>query len=266
MKRLSIIAALIVLTLGLCQNGMATTFINGAIDTSTSPWQMTTVNNGAAYDYLINRTDSFNLAPGTAPQTIYGTVSNLSFGSTSSWLEIGFVSKTRAELAIDDYSHPPYMFNESAFFLVSKNSSGDILVAPADYNNHGGTSFNLGPVTQFDYALQITPNASGAGGKITVTVGSSSSYTHYGVDNTMAAYGDTSNYEFLYDAYLGVSNTAGYVIAQGWTENLNGSGAGGFARATVTAAPTPVPGTVLLLGSGLMGLVVWGRRRLAAKS
>lgn len=30
--------------------------------------------------------------------------------------------------------------------------------------------------------------------------------------------------------------------------------------------PVPVPGTVVLLGSGLMGLVIWGRRRLAAKS
>jgi hypothetical protein len=49
----------------------------------------------------------------------------------------------------------------------------------------------------------------------------------------------------------------------------NGGAGGGIPLALIApqqGAPIPEPSTVLLLGAGLVGLGVWGRKRLAGKS
>ncbi len=263
MKRFTSFAVCVLLmAVVLAASGSAQAAITGLIDTTTAPEWNSTDNNGSQYDYLIDRSQALWLPQGGQPLVLFGSVDDLSFGSTSSYLEIGLVSKNRADDSLDTYNWAPYMFNQSAFMLVNRNSNGDVLVRASDYNGGSGAAFNLGAVDAFNYTITLTPNADTWGGDLLVEVnGASSSFT-YGIDNweiewyRWYGYDYPSAWEFQYGAYL---------IAQAFTENLNTTPTGQVV-ANVSLAAVPEPATLAiwsLLGLTAVGFGLWRRRRAA---
>jgi hypothetical protein len=235
--------------------------IAGTLNTTTSPWQLSG-NNGSAYDYMISST-SYDLGPGTPGASISGAVSNLSLGSVSSYLEIGFVAKERSDGPIS-WGQPFYMFNNSAYMLVTRDAAGDIILRTGDTDSSvSAGSLNLGQITGFNFLVEIVPNASGPGGDVKVTVNSQTVTGSYGEDNW---YGGTHEFD-------GGNWQHGYAIAQAFAENLNTTHPAGAVIATISYEPelstssdgnaVPEPVTAGLVGAAALGLLA-RRRRSAA--
>ena len=98
MKKLAT-AGLVILLIGVAQVAMATSLLDGTIDTSSStyhgPW------NPATYDYAyLISTATLTPVDGSDAVTLSGHVSSLAFTNYNNWLEIGLVDKNLADAAI----------------------------------------------------------------------------------------------------------------------------------------------------------------------
>jgi hypothetical protein len=95
---------------------------------------------------------------------IYGTISNLSFGSTNSWLEVGYISDPAVDYAMSQ-GNPSEMFNQSASVVFWSDTDGNIWVGLSDHETAAGfgmpeinTSMNLGNVSQVSFAAAFGDN------------------------------------------------------------------------------------------------------------
>jgi len=205
------------------------------------------------HDYLLG-TSVFNIGPSSGGVRLVGNVSNLSFGTAGdggngSWLEIGFIAKTRADVSISQ-SQPHRMFDQSVFLLAYKTSAGNLLVMPADTSmkwtppsggpgGAGGNEseyFDLGAAaTCFWFVLDVMPCGSQAGGQVRLAViGEGTSRTwRYGYDDwdwaqwkTGGIPDDPGTKEFFGDF------EPAYAVVQGYA---NESGGYVYADITLTA-------------------------------
>lgn len=253
MKKFVTICLVLFMTMG----GIAQANLVGPVSTSPTGY-------GDAYGYLINRSCVIDLGPATAGGMLTGTVSNLAFGSpgdsaSGSWFEIGFIAKYVADLAIDTYGWPPYMFNQSAFLVAYKTSAGNLLVMPADTDMgytpvgpngpkgggiNGNQYFDLGTgVNSFSFVLNVVPDGSGAGGDIILAVAgqTGTKIWKYGYENW-----NWFSYEVEFAGDYQLANC----IAQGYANAPNGS-----VYAEVDVICVPEPATICLIGLGILGLL-----------
>ena len=241
MKKLAIlIAALAIFLVGGPQVAMATPLLHDTIDTSSNP-SYADPGGEYQYSYLINTGTIFTPGPGTGGVTLWGSVSNLSFGAYDNWLEIGLVAQNQADAALAS-GNPTSMNNQSAYFLVGKDNNG-IYFEAGDYANCPQDYQTLGPnVTAFDFKFEVLPNAEGPGGTVRVTINSKTSAIEYGVDNISEFIGDFNN---------------AYVVVHAFAQTSANPASSVHAEVNVV----PLPSTLVLLGSGLAGLTFYRQRR-----
>lgn len=239
MKKLAILtAALAIFLMGVAQVAMAT-LIDDTINTLGShaysdQW------GGYQYDWLISTT-TFNPVAGSSALTLSGSVKNLSFGHNDNWLDIGLVDKTVANAALAPGGNPTSMNNHSAYFLVGKDVNG-IYFEAGDSGSKTASAQTLGNITAFDFIVTVSPNSSGLGGTFAVTINGKTSSIAYGDDAA----------EF---------NGAAYVVAHAYAQLSTDPTSSVYAEVKVV----PLPGTLVLLGSGLAGLAFRRQRRTVGR-
>jgi len=77
------------------------------------------------------------------------------------------------------------------------------------------------------------------------------------------AYGSNSNIVGLYNTYIDAAknvSTTGYASHVTWINPDNGSGT--VYQGLVTSGPVPEPSTIVLLVTGMLGMAVFGKRRM----
>ncbi len=253
-RTLAILAA-VALTIGLGIGTAGAESISASIDTGANDDWESDDNNGSRYDYKLGSIPHLMTHASGDTTEISGTISDLFLGSSSSYLEVGLVAQNRADDSIG-WDWPPYMFNQSAYMLVSRNNANDVLVRAGDYSGTGGTSdpINLGSATDFDFDINLASDGETGGGTLTVTVGENSVSCSYGQDNWEYGYGVIQDDEFVGDY------SHAYGIVQGFVENLD-SEPKGKVKADVEMSVVPEPLTMLAVGSAVAGLGGYIRRR-----
>jgi hypothetical protein len=252
MKKLAILTAgLAILLIGVAQVAMATPTLSGTIDTTADCDQTDGKYN---YSYILSPT---TLTPGTSPFALSGSVTGLAFGGYSNWLDIGLVTESVAVAATASPFNYVSMNNQSAYFIVGKMGWGDhineIYVEAKDQNAATYNQVFLGNISTFNFTFTVTPNSGGIGGTFAVKIND---------DNNLVssiAYGADNNQEFL----LGNA----YIIAQAYARiNSDWGEPGARVQSTLTDVKVvPLPGTLVLLGSGLAGLGFYRQRRASGR-
>jgi len=140
------------------------------------------------------------------------------------------------------------MNNHSAYFLVG-TLGNNIYFEAGDYANCPQTVQTLGNITAFDFKFTVKPNSSGLGGTFTVTIDGKTSFITYGADAA----------EFSGDAYV-----VAHAFAQ-FSDDTSGTPRSSVYAVVTDVKAVPLPGTLVLLGSGLAGLGFYRQRRASGR-
>jgi hypothetical protein len=176
---------------------------------------------------------------------VSGTVTGYSMPNVNAgWFEIGLITKSERDRALVTYGVASYMFNQSAFMMGMKGSSGNV-VMPSDYAGDfpGGTGQEQSIGSSFTFDLKLVPSGT-AGGTEYLSING-------GVYGTGLAYGrdNWNNYGWSFPAE---DLSSAYLIAQLYTWDAGQT----YSVSFENVAAVPVPGAVLLgvLGLGAAGL------------
>ena len=199
------------------------------------------------YAYSISST-SFNAQSGETHVT--GNITGYSLPNVNAgWFTIGLITQSERDRALVTYGVPSYMFNQSVFMMGMQGSSGNV-VMPADYAGDfaGGVGQTQSFASPFSFDLKLVPTgAAGGTAYLSINGGAYGTGLTWGRDNW-------NNYGYSFPAE-DLSNA--YLIAQLYTWDAGQIYSVSFQNVTAT----PIPGTLLLFGSGLLGLVGIGRKR-----
>jgi hypothetical protein len=187
---------------------------------------------------------------------VTGTVTGYSLPSLNAgWFTIGLITQSERDRALVTYGVPSYMFNQAAFMMGMKGTSGNV-VMPSDYagDYSGGTGQEQGIGSSFNFDLKLVPSGAAGGTEyLSVNGGAYGAGLAYGTDNW-------NNYGYSYPPE---DLSTAYLIVQLYTWDAEHVYSVSFENVTAT----PEPGTLALLGlAGLIGLAtMWIRRRRSNK-
>jgi len=160
------------------------------------------------------------------------------------WFTIGLITKSERDRALVTYGVPSYMFNQSAFMMGMKGSSGNV-VMPSDYAGDfaGGTGQQQSIGASFTFDLKLIPSGTAGGTEyLSINGGAYGTGLAYGKDN-WNNYGWSFPAEDLSQAYL---------IAQLYTWDAGQTYSVSFED--VTAVPIPAAILLGMLGLGAAGV------------
>lgn len=145
-------------------------------------------------------------------------------------------------------------------------------VTGASFDGPSGWSFSYDPndidtpgqFALFDVAGLTGPNFNGGSPNFGIPPGSTYSFSFALTGTGLSALTEMSFLSLLsFDAPQGPDESEQYFIARFQGTGANGQGSD-VAIPTGAPEPVPEPGTILLLGSGFVGLAIYGRRRKKA--
>lgn len=171
---------------------------------------------------------------------------------------------TNQHFAVDSENGVEVGLKAKLRFVGDVTPTGNIYNVPTGYQASPATYANW----NFDFSVLIPPTGSRTSYTFDlaydIDASAAQNYKHI-IFPLFASYQDSWNYgmgfldtgfnanlDGIYDIDLGVRNATGGLLADSHIQVVVGDG----------AAPVPEPGTMMLLGLGMAGLAVFGKRRM----
>ncbi len=234
MKKFFVILCATIITVGLFAFNSYAVSLSGTLNVDSSD----------DYDYLLSPI-SMDFSPGG---WVSGSIdlSSLNGAGNNIWVEVGLITKDQIDRALTTYGVDSYMFNQAAFMMSFSPSAGSFAAQSSDYAGDfpggvGTAHYDSDGI--FDFSLYLDGSLaylSTDGGPYDATG------LAYGTDNW-----NNYGWSFPTEDFTDVS-----LIGQLYTSN----GTSGTVIFEASAAPIPEPGTMILFGSGLIGLVGFRRK------
>ncbi len=175
---------------------------------------------------------------------IWGTV-DVSGLQAGSYLQIGLIDKEQADMSMDSFGVPGYMFNNSAMLTFFSNNTAK-LIDKVEGGTIGSAAIANPGATAGEWNFQMELDASEM--RVSMDGGSTWTSQSYGVRNWWDGAAVWSGGELEYGAYA---------LVQMWVDTGDTVNP---ASADYDVTVVPVPAAVVLGGIGL-GLVGWVKRR-----
>jgi hypothetical protein len=203
------------------------------------------------------RIDAENLSAGQHVE-VSGKITNISdIANTDNWVEIGLIQKGAWDYWQTAYSgnFKSAVFDKGIYVVQWTEATGTGLQLQEGWWSGGGTVTSKG-----GYAWDLAEPTSGSPWEFTFSMYPTSSGNAYLSVVGEDIYGTEP---LVYDGtHNGYSFSDCYLIAQIWSDTENAT----FSFEDVQATVVPIPASVLLLGSGILGLIGVGRFRFRKRA